>query len=59
MEEQALVASHWTADSDGPRRRIYALTAQGTQELEQTAAAFAGARNVQSAFLRAYRANNR
>lgn len=59
MEEQGLVASHWADDSDGPRRRIYALTAQGNEELEQAAAAFSGTRNVQSAFLRAYRANSR
>ena len=56
MEAQGLVASHWTDESEGPKRRVYTLTDRGRTELEESATAFRKARNAQSAFLRAYKA---
>lgn len=33
METRGWVDSHWSEDSQGPRRRVYAITVQGKEHL--------------------------
>jgi PadR family transcriptional regulator PadR len=37
MEETGWVASHWSEDSQGPRRRVYAITEAGERHLSDWA----------------------
>ena len=54
MESRALIASRWIRSGEGPRRRVYEITAAGRAELVRIAASVEEARNAHDAFLVAY-----
>ncbi|HEV2058775.1 MAG TPA: PadR family transcriptional regulator [Solirubrobacteraceae bacterium] len=54
MESSALITSHWMRSGEGPRRRIYKITAAGEAELARVAASVADARDAHDTFLSAY-----
>ena len=55
MESRTLIASHWVHSEEGPRRRVYSITAAGEAELARIAQAVQQARDAHDAFLSAYR----
>lgn len=54
MESHALISSRWVRSEEGPRRRVYEITATGRAELVRIAAGIEAARDAHSAFLTAY-----
>jgi PadR family transcriptional regulator PadR len=54
MEKRALIVSHWVHSEEGPRRRVYSITAAGNAELARIAATIGEARDAHTAFLSAY-----
>ena len=59
MESRKLIASHWVHSEEGPRRRVYSITAAGEAELARIAHAIKQARDAHDAFLSAYREDGR
>ena len=55
MESGGLIASSWMHSEEGPRRRVYTITAKGRSELRRIAARVRASRDAQDAFLQAYR----
>lgn len=55
MESRTLIASHWVHSEEGPRRRVYSITAAGEAELARIAQDIKQARDAHDAFLSAYR----
>jgi PadR family transcriptional regulator len=55
MEDRALIASRWMHSEEGPRRRVYDVTAAGRAELARIARSIAQTRSAHDAFLAAYR----
>ena len=55
METRRLIASHWVDSEEGPRRRVYSITAAGEAELARIAQGIKQARDAHNAFLSAYR----
>lgn len=55
MESRALIVSRWMCSEEGPRRRVYDITAAGEAELARIAASVSAARDEHDAFLEAYR----
>ena len=56
MESRALIASRWIRSGEGPRRRVYEITAAGRAELVRIAASVEEARDAHNGFLAAYHA---
>ena len=54
LEEDGLVTSRWEADSPGPAKRTYELTAEGKRLLDEWAAALQRSRARIDAFLDRY-----
>ncbi len=54
LEKDGLVTSSWQASETGPRRRVYALSADGTAELDRRAADLAEGERRIDAFLDRY-----
>lgn len=54
MERGGLISSRWMASENGPKRRVYDLTATGRKELVRIAGTIEQERNVQSEFLAAF-----
>jgi len=54
MESRALIASRWVHSEEGPRRRVYSITAAGEAELARIASALRASRDAHDAFLAAY-----
>ena len=59
MEKRALIVSHWVHSDEGPRRRVYSITAAGDAELARIAATIGEARDAHTAFLSAYAQRSR
>lgn len=55
MESNALIGSRWMRSGEGPRRRVYEITAAGRAELVRIAAIVEETRDAHNAFLAAYR----
>ena len=55
MESAGLIASSWMHSEEGPRRRVYTITAVGRAELGRVAGLVRDSRDAQDAFLVAYR----
>ncbi len=55
MESGGLIASSWMHSEEGPRRRVYTITAAGREELGRLAALIRDSREAQDAFLEVYR----
>ena len=55
MESTGLIASSWMHSEEGPRRRVYTITAVGREELGRIAALVCDSRDAQDAFLTAHR----
>ena len=55
MESQGLIASRWVHSEEGPRRRVYSITAAGEAELARIAESVEQARDAHDEFLAAYR----
>ena len=55
LEEDGLVSSAWDDDDTDRPRRVYSLTASGTQALDAWAASLATTQDVIEVFLRDYR----
>ena len=56
MESSRLIRSRWMHSGEGPRRRVYEITAAGEAELVRVAASIRSARDAHDAFLAAYHA---
>lgn len=54
MESSALITSRWIRSGEGPRRRMYDITAAGEAELSRAAASVREARDEYDAFLASY-----
>lgn len=54
MESGGLISSRWMASENGPKRRVYDLTAAGREELARIATTIEQERNIQSEFLTAF-----
>lgn len=54
MESRALIASRWVHSEEGPRRRVYHITAAGETELARIASSLRASREAHDAFLAAY-----
>jgi DNA-binding PadR family transcriptional regulator len=54
MEDRTLIASRWMRSKEGPRRRVYDVTAAGEAELARIASSIEAAREAHDAFLSAY-----
>ena len=54
LEEEGLVASEWDAGSAGPAKRRYALTATGSQLLDQWVEALRSSQERTAGFLQRY-----
>jgi PadR family transcriptional regulator, regulatory protein PadR len=54
MESRTLIASHWVHSEEGPRRRVYSITAAGEAELARIASSLRASRNAHDVFLAAY-----
>ena len=54
MESRALIASRWVHSEEGPRRRVYSITAAGEAELARVAASLRDSRDAHDAFLATY-----
>jgi PadR family transcriptional regulator, regulatory protein PadR len=59
MEKRELIVSHWVHSDEGPRRRVYSITAAGSAELTRIAATIGAARDAHTAFLAAYAQRSR
>ena len=59
MESGGLIASSWMHSEEGPRRRVYTITAGGRSELGRIAARVRDSREAEDAFLKAYREHRR
>ena len=55
MESGGLISSRWVHSEEGPRRRVYEITASGEAELVRIVASIQAARDAHEAFLAAYR----
>lgn len=54
MESRTLIASRWVHSEEGPRRRVYSITAAGEAELARVASSLRASRDAHDAFLAAY-----
>jgi poly-beta-hydroxybutyrate-responsive repressor len=59
MEAEALLTSEWGRESRGPQRRVYRITAEGEQALEEWAADLRRTRQEVDRLLKAYEAVTR
>ncbi len=55
MAGEGLIASYWSTPERGPARRVYAVTDQGEQHLEQSMPALAGLLRTVRGMLNRYR----
>ena len=55
MEDEGLVSSHWGTPARGPARRVYAITAEGEQQLKESAPALVNQRRAIGGLLDRYR----
>lgn len=54
MESAGLISSVWMRSSEGPHRRVYAITPDGATELARIAETIGAARDAHDAFLTAF-----
>lgn len=55
LAEEGLVTSYWSTPERGPARRVYAITGEGEQHLDQSMAAVAGLLRTVRGMLNRYR----
>ena len=55
MEDEGLVSSHWGTPARGPARRVYGITAEGEQQLRESAPALVNQRKAIGGLLDRYR----
>ena len=58
MADEGLVASYWSTPDRGPARRVYAVTDEGEQHLEQSMPALAGLLRTVRGMLNRYRSGS-
>jgi PadR family transcriptional regulator, regulatory protein PadR len=55
MEDEGVVSSHWGTPARGPARRVYGITAEGEQQLKESAPALVNQRRAIGGLLDRYR----
>lgn len=58
MADEGLVSSYWSTPVRGPARRVYAITGEGEQHLEQSIPALDGLLRTVRGMLSRYRSGN-